>query len=94
MQPADNKDWRDSAFVSLAKAATILGYSVGAIRNMVFNERLRAVRLARSGPMFVTVESILALIDGAEPALSAKRHPARDTAAHPPSLVLIQGGRK
>jgi hypothetical protein len=95
MQTTDEKNWRDCVFVAPAKAAAILGYSVGAVRNMVFNERLRAVRLARSGPMFVTVESLVELIDGAEPVSKAERpRLASNTANYSAPLVLIQGGRK
>lgn len=95
MQTADEKSWRDCAFVTPAKAAAILGYSVGTVRNLLFNEGLRAVRLARGGPMFVTVESLIELIDGAEPVSKAEL--AR-LARHAPNkaapLMLIQGGRK
>jgi hypothetical protein len=92
MQTADEKNWRDGEFVTPAKAAAILGYSLGAVRNMVFDERLRAVRLARSGPMFVTVESLIELIDGAEPVSKIER--PRNTVNRAAALVLIQGGRK
>jgi hypothetical protein len=91
MQTADENNWRDGELVTPAKAAAILGYSLGAVRNMVFDERLRAVRLARSGPMFVTVESLIELLDGAEP---AKIKRPRNTVNGPAPLVLLQGGRK
>lgn len=95
MQTADEKNWRECAFVTPAKAATILGYSVGTVRNLLFNEGLRAVRLARGGPMFVTVESLIKLIDSAEPVskveLARLARPATNKAA---PLMLIQGGRK
>jgi hypothetical protein len=95
MQTADEKNWRDCAFVTPAKAAAILGYSVGTVRNLLFDEGLRAVRLARGGPMFVTVESLIELIDGAEPVSKAglarlARHATNKAAP----LMLIQGGRK
>ena len=95
MQTADEKNWRDCAFVTPAKAAEILGYSVGTVRNLLFNEGLRAVRLARGGPMFVTVESLIDLIDGAEPVSKAElARLARNAASNPAPLILIQGGRK
>jgi hypothetical protein len=95
MQTADEKNWRDCAFVTPAKAAAILGYSVGTVRNLLFNEGLRAVRLARGGPMFVTVESLIELIDAAEPVSKAElARLARHTANNVAPLVLIQGGRK
>ena len=95
MQTADEKNWRDCAFVSPAKAAAILGYSVGTVRNLLFNEGLRAVRLARGGPMFVTVESLIELIDGAEPVSKSElARLARSTVNSAAPLVLIQGGRK
>jgi hypothetical protein len=95
MQTADEKNWRDCAFVSPAKAATILGYSVGTVRNLLFSEGLKAVRLARGGPMFVTVESLIDLIDSAEPVSKVElARLASNTANRAASLVLIQGGRK
>jgi hypothetical protein len=95
MQTADERNWRDCAFVTPAKAATILGYSVGTVRTLLFNEGLRAVRLARGGPMFVTVESLIELIEGAEPVSKADlARLARNGGNHPAPLVLIQGGRK
>jgi hypothetical protein len=94
MQTADEKNWRDCAFVTPAKAAAILGYSVGTVRNLLFSEGLRAVRLARGGPMFVTVESLIELIDGAEPVSKAELARLQRAANHSAPLVLIQGGRK
>ncbi len=95
MQTVDEKNWRNCAFVTPAKAAAILGYSVGTVRNLLFNEGLRAVRLARGGPMFVTVESLIELIDSAEPVSKAElARMAPRTVSNPPPLVLIQGGRK
>src|SRR5260370_42006625 len=99
MQTADEKNWRDCAFVTPAKAATILGYSVGTVRNLLFSEGLRAVRLARGGPMFVTVESLIDMIDSAEPVSKAElTRIARNTRNtgnhHAASLVLIRRGRK
>ena len=94
MQTADEKNWRDCAFVTPAKAAKILGYSVGTVRNLIFSEGLRAVRLARGGPMFVTVESLIELIDGAEPVPKAELARLARTVNHSAPLVLIQGGRK
>jgi hypothetical protein len=94
MQTADDKSWRDCAFVTLAKAASILGYSVGTVRNLLFSESLRAVRLARGGPMFVTVESLIDVIDGAEPVSKAELARLARTTNHSAPLVLIQGGRK
>jgi hypothetical protein len=95
MQTVDEKNWRDCAFVSPTKAAAILGYSVGTVRTLLFNEGLRAVRLARGGPMFVTVESLIELIDGAEPVSKADlARLARNGGNRPEPLVLIQGGRK
>jgi hypothetical protein len=95
MQTADEKNWRDGAFVTPARAAAILGYSVGTVRNLLFNEGLRAVRLARGGPMFVTVESLIELIDGAEPISKAElARLARHATNKATPLTLIQGGRK
>jgi hypothetical protein len=95
MQTADEKSWRDGAFVPLSKAAAILGYSVGTVRNLLFNEGLRAVRLARGGPMFVTVESLTELIDDAEPVSKAElARLARHATNKAAPLVLIHGGRK
>ncbi len=95
MQLVDEKSWRDCVFVTPAKAAAILGYSVGTVRNLLFNEGLRAVRLARGGPMFVTVESLIEMIDSAEPVSKAELvRLARNTPNNAPPLVLIQGGRK
>jgi hypothetical protein len=92
MQTADEKNWRECVFVTPAKAASILGYSVGTVRNLLFSEGLRAARLARGGPMFVTVESLIELIDGAEPVSKAEL--ARYATNNAAPLVLIQGGRK
>ena len=95
MQTADENNWRDCAFVTPAKAAAILGYSVGTVRTLLFSGGLRAVRLARSGPMFVTVESLTEMIDSAEPVSKADlARIARNAVNHPAPLVLIQGGRK
>jgi hypothetical protein len=95
MQTADEKNWRQCAFVTPARAATILGYSVGTVRNLLFNEGLRAVRLARGGPMFVTVESLIELIESAEPVSKAELARFAPSAVNRSApLVLIQGGRK
>lgn len=95
MQTADEKNWRDCAFVTPGRAAEILGYSIGTIRNLLFNEGLRGVRLARAGPMFVTVESLVELIDGAEPLSKTDlARLARTKADYKPLLFLIEGGRK
>jgi hypothetical protein len=95
---ADEKNWRDGAFVTPAKAATILGYSVATVRDLLFSEALKAVRLARGGPMFVTVESLVDMIDSAEPVSKAEltriARNTRNTGRHAASLVLIRGGRK
>jgi hypothetical protein len=58
--------WRDCALATPIVAAAILGYSVAQIRNLVFTNGLRAARLARSGPMFITIESIVELLDSAD----------------------------
>lgn len=95
MQMADENSWRDCVFVTPAKAAAILGYSVGTVRNLLFDEVLRAVRLARGGPMFVTVESLIELIDGAEPVSKSElARRARHTANKATPLTVVQGGRK
>lgn len=95
MPSTDEKSWRDCAFVPLAKTAAILGYSVGTVRNLLFIEALRAVRQARGGPMFVTVESLIELIDGAEPVSKAElARLAHYTTNKAAPLTLIQGGRK
>jgi hypothetical protein len=95
MPLTEEKNWRDCAFVPPAKAAAILGYSVSTVRSLLFDEGLRAVRLAKGGPMFVTVESLVALIDGAEPVSKADlARLARNTANPTTPLVLIKGGRK
>jgi hypothetical protein len=93
MQKSNEASWRECEFVSPTRAAQILGYSVGTIRNLLFNEGLRAVRLARSGPMFVTVESLVELIDGAEPISKAELGRAARPKYTAPFFV-IQGGRK
>lgn len=93
-QPRENS-WRDCEFVTPSRAAEILGYSIGTVRNLLFNEGLRAVRLARSGPMFVTVESLAALVDGAEPVSKEElARLARAKTSYRPPLFLIEGGRK
>ncbi|SHH20702.1 hypothetical protein SAMN05444169_6315 [Bradyrhizobium erythrophlei] len=94
MRTADENNWRDGVFVTPAKAASILGYSIGTVRNLLFNEGLRAVRQARGGPMFVTVESLIELIDGAEPVSKAELARLARAANHSAPLALIQGGRK
>jgi hypothetical protein len=93
MQKVNDANWRECEFVSPARAAQILGYSVGTIRNLLFNEGLRAVRLARSGPMFVTVESLIELIDGAEP-VSKSELTRSPRAKYKAPFFVIQGGRK
>lgn len=95
MQTAHEYNWRESEFVTLGRAAQILGYSISTIRNLLFNEGLRAVRLARGGPMFVTVESLVELIDGAEPVSKGElARLAHTKADYKPPLLLIEGGRK
>jgi hypothetical protein len=95
MQTADEKSWRDCAFVTPQRAAHILGYSIGTVRTLIFNEGLKAVRLARNGPMFVTVESLIEFIDNAEPiSKSDLARLARDPIDRRPALFLIEGSRK
>lgn len=95
MHTADEKNWRECAFVTPARAAAILGYSVGTVRNLLFNEGLKAVRLARGGPMFVTVESLVELIESAEPVSKTElARLAHSAEKHSASLTLIHGGRK
>jgi hypothetical protein len=93
VQTASKVNWRECEFVTPAVAAKILGYSVSTIRNLLFNDGLRAVRLARSGPVFVTVKSLIEFIDGAQPV--SKDELARIVRTkHPTPFFLIQGGRK
>jgi hypothetical protein len=95
MRAAPKNNWREGEFVTPAKAAEILGYSIGTVRNLLFNEGLRAVRLARGGPMFVTVESLIELIDGAEPVSKVElARLVRNKTIYRPSLYSIEGGRK
>jgi hypothetical protein len=92
----DEKSWRDSVFVTPAKAAEIIGYSVGTVRNMIFSEALRAVRQSRGGPMFVTVESLIEHIEAAQPVSGDElaRSAGDRRGQEPAKLKIIQGGRK
>lgn len=96
MSVVDRKSWRDSVFVTPAKAAEIIGYSVGTVRNMIFSEALKAVRQSRGGPMFVTVESLIQHIEAAEPLTRTElvRLAGDAREQEPAKLTVIQGGRK
>lgn len=95
MPTANERSWRECAFVTPQRAAHILGYSIGTVRNLISNEGLKAVRLAKRGPMFVTVESLIEFINSAEPISKVElARLARSTADHKPELLLIAGGRK
>jgi hypothetical protein len=95
MHTANEKCWRESAFVTPQRAAHILGYSICTVRTLILDGGLKAVRMAKRGPMFVTVESLIELIDSAEPLSKTDlARLARGTADRKPALLLIAGGRK
>jgi hypothetical protein len=89
--------WREGAFVTPHRAAEILGYSTATVRNLIFGESLRAVRLARGGPMLVTTESLAEFIKSAEPIGKEElTRLSQRTARKPntPRLTIIDGGRR
>jgi hypothetical protein len=89
---AQQDDWRTAEFVSVVRAAHVLGYAPATVRKLISGGCLKAVRQARSGPMFVVVKSLIELIEAAEPV-----HPieaTQRTTARGTHLAVITGGRK
>jgi hypothetical protein len=81
--------WRDAAFVAQPAAAEILGYSLGHVRRLISVGALNTVRLARGGPLLVTVPSLLDFIDSAEPVSGASVARLRRPATKRPNLQLV-----
>ncbi len=96
MRRLDEKSWRDCVFVTPARAAEVLGYSVGTVRNLIFGEVLQAVRQSRGGPMFVTVDSLIQHIEAAEPLSPDElaKLAGNDRLHERVMLTVIPGGRK
>ena len=59
--------WRDGAFLTTEAAGQILGYSAGNVRDLIFFGLLKAIRHTPAGRLYVTVPSVVALVDAAEP---------------------------
>lgn len=55
--------WGDRAHVSVAEAAEILSRSQTWVRNRIVSRALRGVRAHEDGPLRVTTDSIISLID-------------------------------
>ncbi|MEC7763737.1 MAG: hypothetical protein VX874_17670 [Pseudomonadota bacterium] len=66
-------DWRSCEYVSMANASRIAGRSPGWAQELVTFGALKAFRLPSGGPPVVTVESLAAFLDGAEPVPVLKR---------------------
>ncbi|GLT12070.1 hypothetical protein GCM10007928_43030 [Sulfitobacter porphyrae] len=67
--------WRQCRYVSMANAARISGRGPGWVREAITVGTLSAVRLPTGGPPVVKVQSLLRLLDAAEP-LKTDRVPA------------------
>ena len=67
--------WRDRAFLSRAEAAAIFGRSVSWIGDRVADGSLKAARIPAGGSVGITVASVVALVDSAEP-VTAENVPA------------------
>lgn len=59
--------WRDGAFLTTEAAGQIIGCGAGNVRELIFFGILKAVRHTPGGRLYVTVESVAAYIDRAEP---------------------------
>lgn len=55
--------WGDRAHVSVAEAAAILGRSQTWVRNRIVSRALRGVRAQEDGPLRVTTDSMISLIN-------------------------------
>lgn len=80
-------DWRDCRFVSMANAARIAGRTHGWVRECITGGELDAWRLPTGGPPVVTVQSLRALLEEAQPV-----EPHAVPAGRKPALRLITGG--
>lgn len=88
------KTWRDYEFVSLAEAARIVGRTASWTRRAIVTGDLEAVVLPTGGPEVVTVRSLAALVDRAEPPAPAiATFGAPPTRSGAPALRLVVDNR-
>ena len=84
--------WRDRAFVSITEAGEIVARSPDWIRNRIGEGRLEIRQLSAGGPVVVTVDSLLKMVDGAQAVKTpqqSKRCAPRSKPAKPTLRLVV-----